>query len=103
RATDVNNGCVSFTELELEIDLLPVIAAPEAIPPIEACDDDQTGVQTLNLTSQQEFILNDLEESDHQIQYYETQTDAQNNENEIPNPEDYTTASQQIFVRVTET
>ncbi|NGZ89038.1 hypothetical protein, partial [Psychroflexus maritimus] len=24
RATDVNNGCVSFTELELEIDLLPV-------------------------------------------------------------------------------
>ncbi|NGZ89037.1 hypothetical protein, partial [Psychroflexus maritimus] len=52
RATDVNNGCVSFTELELEIDLLPVIAAPEAIPAIELCDDDQNNVETFDINSQ---------------------------------------------------
>ncbi|NGZ90167.1 choice-of-anchor L domain-containing protein, partial [Psychroflexus maritimus] len=103
RVTDITNGCASFTELELEINLLPVIAQSQDIPPLEACDDDQNGVQTLDITSQQEFILNDLEESNHQIQYYETQTDAENDENEILNATAFESAGQTIFVRVTET
>ncbi|MCH8535626.1 MAG: hypothetical protein LAT51_11200, partial [Flavobacteriaceae bacterium] len=97
RVTDITNECVSFTELELEINLLPVIADALNIPAIEECDDDENGIETFNLTSLQGNILNGLPLSDHQIQYYETLTDAQNNENEIINPEEFTSGEQEIF------
>ena len=103
RVTDVNNGCVSFTELELQVNLLPVIAIPENIPSLEVCDDEISGEGDFDLTDNSIAILNGLDPSEHQIQFYTSQSDAENDLNEINNPDSFSSAEQTIFVRVTET
>jgi len=101
RVTDLNNGCVSFTELELQVDLLPVIAEPSNIPTIAACDEDENGQEIFDLIANNPAILNGLNPTEHQIEFYISQTDAENDVNEIYNPTAFPSSGQTIYVRVT--
>ncbi|SDI02904.1 Por secretion system C-terminal sorting domain-containing protein [Winogradskyella thalassocola] len=66
------------------------------------CDDDNTGFNTFDLTTQSAPILNGLDVSDYSISYYETEADAINNLNSISNAFNYTNISnpQTVYVRL---
>jgi len=95
--------CFATYDFTIEALPTPVITSTENIPAIEACDDDENGEETLDLTSQTPFILNGLDPTEHDIQFYTSQIDAENDANEIPNVTTFTSVGQEIFIRVTET
>uniref|UniRef100_UPI000FD82559 hypothetical protein n=1 Tax=Psychroflexus aestuariivivens TaxID=1795040 RepID=UPI000FD82559 len=101
RVTDINNDCVSFTSLELQVDLLPEIATPEDLPSLELCDEGN-GQADFDLTQNNLNILNGLTATEHEIEFYSSESEADNDQNPITNPDNFTSPGQTIFVRVTE-
>ena len=71
-------------------------------PPIDlfACDENNDGFATFDLTVNNAIVLGSQNPADFQITYHLTQADAANNTNPIPNPNAYTSSNTVIFVRV---
>jgi len=102
RVTDTTNGCVAFTTLALEVNALPDIAEAFNIPDLELCDADDNAEEIFDLTENNSIILNGIDLNTHQIRFYTSQTDAENNTNVINTPTAFTSNGQSIFVSVTE-
>ena len=97
----INNGtiCESYTSF-----VLNVIAAPNVNPsqPLVECDTDYDGLVNFDLT-QSEFDILDERQDNIEISYYESEEDLFLENNQIPDPTNYTnlTNPQTVFVRVT--
>lgn len=86
--SDVDPDCVVISQTTVN-----VIAAP-IIPPLQdlfICDDaSNDGVEVFDLTIENELITNGV--PDLSVSFFVSQQDAENNENQISNPESFTNA-----------
>ncbi|WP_299766359.1 T9SS type A sorting domain-containing protein [uncultured Dokdonia sp.] len=73
-------------------------------PPINltACDENNDGIETFDLTINNAIVLGSQNPADFNITYHLTQADADNDTNPIPTPNAYTSSDATIFVRVEE-
>ncbi|MEM6515681.1 MAG: choice-of-anchor L domain-containing protein [Bacteroidota bacterium] len=98
--TRVNNGsiCESYTSFVLNVVAAPGVNAPA---PIEQCDDDYDGITVFDLTVSEIDIL-DVRQDNIELGYYESEQDAQLNQNEITDPTNYTNLSnpQTVYIRI---
>ena len=98
RAENDVTGCVNTITVTLRVNPIP---SPEPNPtPIQACDIDNDGFEVFNLEIRTVEIING--ELDVVITYHETEADADNGVNAIPNPTAYTNIvpnNQMIYVR----
>ncbi len=98
RAVNDVTGCVNTITVTLRVNPIP---SPEPNPtPIEVCDIDNDGFEVFNLEIRTLEIING--ELDVVITYHETEADANNGVNAIPNPTAYTNIvpnNQMIYVR----
>ncbi len=99
RITDNTTGCINVVTFDLNVNPLPAITA---ISDIEECDDiPSDGILDLDLTLQNDAILNGLDPNNFTIGFFPTDNDADNDINEISSP--YTaTDGDFIVVRVTD-
>lgn len=99
------NGCISQTILTLNTIIYANLNLNPT--PIEECEVDNDGYDNFDITRREIHILNGLNASDFEINYYENQQDAiEGNNNTINNPLDFINTipvSQTIYVRVTPT
>ncbi|MFY0631371.1 MAG: hypothetical protein JXR05_13375, partial [Flavobacteriaceae bacterium] len=89
RVENNTTNCVTTSTgplFNLVVNPLPVIVNNPAI--LSICDDDQDGFASFNLTLANPDISADF--ASETFRYYPTQTDADNNSNEILNPTNYT-------------
>lgn len=95
RVTNVQTDCFDISTLEVN-----VIGAPEITYPsdIIVCDDNDDGISTVNLEAKIPEITTST--TGLNITFYTDYDSAVEGENEITNPENYTTATQNIFARV---
>ncbi len=96
RVTNVQTECYDVTTLDINI-----IGAPEInnFPdPILICDDDMDGISSVNLETKIPDITTNT--TDLQITFHNNIETAISGNDEISNPENYTTATQTIFTRV---
>jgi large repetitive protein len=79
RVTDINNGCVVFTNFELIVNENP---APESPDPLEFCDPDNDGFGEFNLL----LAAVDISGGDPfiEVNFFETETNAINNDFVLP-------------------
>ena len=98
RVTNTQTTC--FDVASLTINVLP---APEVNTPlgIIICDDDQDGFQNVDLAGKISEIVSSTIGLD--ISFHETNAQAVNNNTPIATPNSFNTATQTIFVRVTNT
>lgn len=102
RVEDATNNCLSFTQFDLEVNLLPVLAESSSIPSLESCDNQQNGTASFDLTANNNFILNGLNPIEHTLDFYTSLDDAENGNNTILDPENHSTNASEVFIRVTE-
>ncbi|NQX76283.1 T9SS type B sorting domain-containing protein, partial [Gilvibacter sp.] len=103
RLFDPLTGCASVGSFELIVSLPPVIAAPGDLDALERCDDETAdGFASFDLTQAEDDIT--LGAPGLLVQYYTTETDAQNDTDAIDPATDYTNTvnPQTIWVRVTD-
>src|SRR5690606_6689497 len=98
RIEHIETECYSIGSFDLIVTPAPAVAAPEDIPAYEICGDGETAefdLTTMNLT----ITLGD---ASLEVQHYESQADAQNQENQIDPDTSYTNIAnpQTIYVRV---
>jgi valyl-tRNA synthetase len=97
-------GCHSYTTLTIRVLPLP---EPATMPlPLEACDDDNPGdgIEVFDLTLRANYILNGASLTEFSLTYFESEADANNNQNPIADPANYSNTApnaQTIWVRVT--
>ena len=100
------NGCITTGSFVISVNLPPVAIQPT---PLAICDDEIADEQTLfDLTQKNNEITGS--NAGWTVSYYETQTDAENNTNAIPDPTQYTNTAvgvnpanpQTLYVRVTD-
>jgi gliding motility-associated-like protein len=77
-------GCFDTVIMDLRVEPLPVLVVP---PPVEECGANQDGFAIFDLTALETAMLNGA--TDVTLSYYETDVDAQNQTNPIPNPASY--------------
>ena len=77
----------------------PIIQTP---PDLTTCANDETGLASFNLTINNATIVGSLDSSLHNVIYYQTLVDADNNNNPILDPSGFTSFGQTIYVRVEE-
>jgi hypothetical protein len=96
KVEDITTGCSSFTELYLNVvDGVQSIAPTPLIAP----DPDNDGFAAFNLVDKDNEITG--EDTNLQVSYHETLTDAQNNVNPLPSPYfNIVVAPQTVFVRI---
>ncbi|MBL4605594.1 MAG: hypothetical protein JKY02_08040, partial [Flavobacteriaceae bacterium] len=88
RVENNTTNCVTVSTgalFNLVVNPLPVITT---VVPLSLCDTDQDGLDSFNLTLANPAISTDF--ANETFRYYPTQTDAENNTNEILNPTNYT-------------
>ena len=95
RVTNAQTGCYGISTLEVNI-----IGAPEVMvaEPLIVCDDDFDGISTVNLESKISEITSNTNGLN--ITFYNNYSFAIEGENEINNPENYTTSTEYIYTRV---
>ena len=95
----ISTLCATIVELVLVVNPTPQLVDPT---PLEVCDDDTDEFAQFDLTSKEAEFLNGVSPAEVNISYYETQTDAENETNEIAVPADYTNLSnsQVVWIRV---
>ncbi len=99
RIEDEDNGCLAFTNFNLVVNPLPVIVDPS---PLNVCDDDTAdGFTEIDLTVKDDEISNG--QSNLNISYHYSQTDANNNDNPILSPYINTNQTDTIYIRVENT
>ena len=96
---EFNNGaCETFDgEASVSYFEIPVANQPNDIA---ICDDDNDSKWTFNFTTQDEDVLGVQDPLVFEVNYFESQDDANNNVNEIISPYTNTTSPQEIFVRI---
>jgi gliding motility-associated-like protein len=97
RLEDIFRNCFDVVPLEIQVDFAPEITVP--ISDLFQCDNDEDGIETVDLTSKEDEILNDL--VDVGLEYFETLADAQAGTNPIANPSSYTSGFTTIYVQAT--
>lgn len=99
----IDNGtiCQSITSFVVNVINTPNVAPAD---PIVECDDDEDGFLQFDITTAESNIL-DVRQEDLEVNYYANIEDAENDINEITNPENYTNISnpQTVYMRVTNT
>ncbi|WP_452221907.1 choice-of-anchor L domain-containing protein [Lacinutrix salivirga] len=95
RVRNASTGCFDITPLEIN-----VLSAPLAVQPsdLTVCDDDTDGETTLDLNAKNSEII--ANETAHNFTFYLTEADANTATNAITTPENFTTSSQTIYIRV---
>tara|TARA_R110002073_G_scaffold126764_3_gene271795 strand:- start:1050 stop:2363 length:1314 start_codon:yes stop_codon:yes gene_type:complete len=89
------SGCYVSIPLELEVNLPPAI---NSIPSIEICDN---AVDTYNLNDATQILFSNTVNT--LITYHLNLVDAQNNQNNLGNTYNYTSANQTLYVRAENT
>jgi len=92
RLTNVFTGCYDITTMQVNITNSFNVSNPE---PVIICDADQDLITTLNL----ETVLEGLSNDNINFLFFESFENALDNNNQIENPTNYTTASKEIFLR----
>ncbi|MEQ6122607.1 hypothetical protein AAON49_00210, partial [Pseudotenacibaculum sp. MALMAid0570] len=101
RVSNNNTGCFTVSTgalFNLTVNPLPVITSPVLL---ELCDTDQDGLASFNLTLANPTISADF--ANETFRYFPTETDANNNTNEILNPTNHTNTvdtNDSVWVRV---
>ncbi|NRA92108.1 MAG: hypothetical protein HRU26_05385, partial [Psychroserpens sp.] len=95
RITSQATSCTDISSFEILVN-----PAPEAndANPFVICDDDQDGFFNVNLEDKIPEIVSDL--TNREIEFYETISDANTQENEIDTPTNYSANTGTIYVRV---
>ncbi|WP_339876134.1 gliding motility-associated C-terminal domain-containing protein [Olleya marilimosa] len=93
-----NPECYSITDFTLIVDAQP-IANP--VPDVVVCDDDSNdGVATFNLSSIDNAVLAGQSATTFTVTYYESNTDAVNNNNPLPNNYTSNSSNQVIYAKL---
>ena len=102
RTEDTNNGCDLVGSFEVQVVDSPLLNPIEDT--LVSCDDDDDGLLFFDLTQVEPEVLNGLDPTNLDITYHTNQTNAQNNQDPIPQPENYqnTSSPQTLWVRVTD-
>ena len=96
RIEDIDTGCLAFNDFQLIVNSLPIITQPA---PLTLCDDQTAdGSIEIDLNQVNDEITNG--QSNLQVTYHFTQSDADMGINLIPMPYINTNANDQVFVRV---
>ncbi|OUR92247.1 hypothetical protein A9Q87_07135 [Flavobacteriales bacterium 34_180_T64] len=98
RITYSITGCADTNEFEIQILDAPITATPSNII---ICDNDQDAISIVDLTSVIPELVTDT--TDRSISFHLTLSEADSNINSIVNPTAYSSNTQSIFVRVTNT
>ena len=98
RLENTTTGCFDTTTLELLVDPLPVIPTIEAY---ELCDDNNAGdlQEVFDLSTKDTEIIDGQNVS---VAYFETETDATNNSNELTATYQNTSTPQTLYVALTD-
>jgi large repetitive protein len=102
RVTNDVTGCYTTVNFNVIVNPLPdVVAVTDEI----ICEVNTDGFFTFDLTEKSEEILNGQDPSIFTVSYYQSQADADNRQNAIANPTQYTniTNPQRIYVAITNT
>ncbi|MFD1614337.1 T9SS type B sorting domain-containing protein [Gelatiniphilus marinus] len=92
---DTASGCSDFSEITLLVN--PVIVFNPTIP-IPYCDTDDDGIVSIDLASLDDIVTNG--NTDFDVRYYPTNTDAENNTNQLPPFYTNTTQVETIYARI---
>lgn len=96
RVEDTNTSCDTITSFTLQVNPLPTVGNA---PNLEACDDDDDGIQEFDLTTNQTAILGGQNPNNFTLTYHNTQADAQTGNNPLDNQ--YTAFDgETIYVRI---
>ena len=103
RVTVEATGCYRVVLLDIRVEPLPMLVAPSE-DELTICDPDADGFAQFDL----EALVGDMVNNAPNlvVRFYESAIDAANNQNAIPNPDDYTNIvpfEQTIYVRVENT
>lgn len=97
----IATDCATIVELELIVEPSPQIIAPT---PLNACDDiSADGFAIFDLTTKSPEVLNGQDPMQYDVNYYESEANAETSNNPIGNPEAYTNTTaynQIIWIRV---
>ncbi|PZX39017.1 gliding motility-associated-like protein [Nonlabens dokdonensis] len=102
RVEDSTSGCFSTASFNLQVQNPPQIAASGSYN-IRGCDNNFDGIRNSNLANNNNTILNALNPANHTVQYFTSQTDAENNTNELIDTNVTVNQQETFYVRVTET
>ncbi|RRJ90847.1 hypothetical protein EG240_07430, partial [Paenimyroides tangerinum] len=100
RVQRLSTGCFTTTTMDIRVSPVPVLNVP--VTPFDICSDTDTSFGTVNLSSFNAQLLNGG--PDHDLKYFETQANAQNNVLPILNPEAYNNLepnNSSVWVRAT--
>jgi gliding motility-associated-like protein len=75
-----NTTCIVTNSFEIEVYNTPFAQVPT---PIILCDDNETGIQTIDLTQKDVEILGNQSVNDFKVTYFTSQADAENNTNTL--------------------
>ena len=101
RVIDSNSGCVGFTTLELRVEPNPQVEGPFQLEACDYTDPTDDGIESFNLTLISDEILGG---APWDLGYYETEQDAIDQVDGIPDPTDYENEDsnpQTVYIRVT--
>ncbi|QYJ68649.1 choice-of-anchor L domain-containing protein [Flavobacterium litorale] len=92
--------CITYIELELIVSPAPT---PGVVTNPQICDLDNSGGELFDLTSLNTVILNGSDPATYQVTYHPTADDAENNTDEVLDPENYIAAvgTTTLHVRLT--
>jgi gliding motility-associated-like protein len=102
RVENTITDCFSTGEFNLHIQALPQITSRGNYD-MRTCDDNFDGSSHFDLADNDSTILNGLDPATHILQYYSTETDAEDETNEITNTDIIVYESETFYVRVTNT
>jgi len=99
KVTDNTSNCIIIYPFELLINQAPVSGS---ITNLEVCDDDFDGLAAFNFTAQTAAILNGLAPNAHTVTYYESLSEAENDNNPLSTTY-FSANGNAIFARLQET
>lgn len=97
------NPCYTIVPMELRVEQLPDVPTDDFIDPMGVCDDDDDEFAVFPLTDNDVHVLGTQDAADFlPITYHESEADANDGINAIPDPDAYTNISnpQTIWVRL---
>ncbi|MCX7549965.1 T9SS type B sorting domain-containing protein [Xanthomarina sp. F2636L] len=96
---DLNNGGCDFLEGEAIIEYFAIPVA-NAAPKMDICDDNNDALWEIDFTTQDAVILGSQDPDHYSIHYFDSQADAEANQNEIIGLYSNLSNPQEIFARV---
>ena len=93
----INTNCASVFQFDLIVDSVPIANQPNDI---NICDNDNDGVWSFDFTVQDTQVLNGQNPATYEVKYFESQSDADANMNEIIGAYLNTINPKEIFVRI---